>query len=327
MSPNVANPRVPDTPSSATPPKSVAGAVTVATETTKTPGALEEALRLLRSPAFRLAVGLAVGAHVIVFTLLRPVFVAQQFRETPPALTVSAAGWHEDLRTQADIANAEPLYLSTPRNYGNDSGVTTAPRIEDELVASPLGQFVPELSVRVGSPLPLDAQSKAMLPTSPHNASLQMQNAVLQNAAPHIRWPGGVDLSRLLPLNHWNVATTFGLRPQPGPNAPAPRQAWMRVEHTSTGEVVVQRSGVPFEEEALLELPPAVSGSNWRPAAFSVLVDLQGVVGEAIALPWIEGVSGTDNAAVDAAIRKFLATEARLSSRLAPGHYRVIIGP
>jgi hypothetical protein len=217
-------------------------------------------------------------------------------------VNVSAAGWHEDLRIQADIADAEPLFLSTPRNYGHDLDTVLIPRFEDDLGGALLAPSTPELSVLPDTPpLPLPTAS---------------------NVPPD----SGATLARLLPLSRWNVAATLGLRPQPGPAAPRPRQAWMRVEDITTGEVI-RLDGKPFEEEARLDLPSPVIGSGWNPAAFSVLVDLQGVVGEALPLPWITDTTGSGNIVVDAAMRKFLSTQAALSRRLPPGHYRVILGP
>ncbi len=63
------------------------------------------------------------------------------------------------------------------------------------------------------------------------------------------------------------------------------------------------------------------SQTDWQPAEFLVCVTAEGLLGRPV-----ETVSSNDED-VDAFLRDYLAKTARLGERLAPGVYRVVVGP
>jgi hypothetical protein len=216
----------------------------------------------------------------------------------PPAI-VSVLPLHAEWRVHMEMSSAAPLYLSTPFNFGYISPENPAyamTEVDGGVFSEP---FVPKLSVRSGLP------------------------AGLRDAVPATSAP---PLHRLLPLQFWDAAATFGTRSPSGAGFLAPRRAWMRIEDFATCETA-RLDGVPLERGVLLEFPRGADVSVWHPAAFSLLVDALGPVGPALPLPYFEDRVGTGNLDVDAAIRRFFATPPMPFTNLPSGHYRVIIGP
>jgi hypothetical protein len=235
---------------------------------------------------------LAQGALTAVFCSVAFVVPANP---APPVLHIENPEAPASLLERIDLMDSEPLYLPTPRNYGYENNAVVPADFDAGMGGPPLPPFEPEPRVRTGEPLfPPPAATPPALKT-------------------------------LLPLAHWRVAATLGLQAQPGPAAPPPRQAVMRVEDAATGEVV-RTGGAPLEMPVNLNLAPAVVGAPWRPAAFSHWVDRQGAVGAPVPMPWTDGAAGSGNPQVDAALRAFLATPAAIPP-LPPGYYRIIIGP
>jgi hypothetical protein len=291
--------------------------------------------------ALQVALVVAVVVHLAVLLLARPVFSVSPKAEAGAGemrrATVSAVPLPDDVRTRADIADSEPLYLHTPRNYGYDSSVSRPVRIEDELGGPPIAAPEPVLFARPGAPLPLDTSPSADRTAATATAT----TAAAASTAPSASRAALPEVWHLLPLQRWNVAATLGLRPLPAPVARPPSQPWMRVEDIATGAVVLAE-GKPLEVEAALNLPPEVSGTSWHPVAFSVLVDSLGVVGLPVPLAWGGDAetgakarvgAGTrvasGNETVDAAIQRHLTSGAggAVLRQLPPGHYRVIVLP
>ncbi|MDR2982015.1 MAG: hypothetical protein LBV12_07175, partial [Puniceicoccales bacterium] len=125
-------------------------------------------------------------------------------------------------------------------------------------------------------------------------------------------------LSDLLGLEHWGIAQTMGRLTQPKFELYA-RQAFLRVEQMADGSLV-------FEEPVKIGINVGDSGDEWRPVAYVCSIDLQGLVGPPLEVPWTDNGLGTGKPEVDALIRNFLGT-LPLSSRLRPGQYRLIVGP
>ncbi|MDR2863020.1 MAG: hypothetical protein LBV54_03975 [Puniceicoccales bacterium] len=242
------------------------------------------------SPLLRVALACAVIAHAILLALFQPVITVQT-KSTPDGVVFTRAGWSAELQREWSLLDTEPLYMPTSLNYGYSVWDTSEDAQASELIGMPPREFTPQMGARPGTAL--------ALPTN----------------APEPSPP----LESLLSLSHWGVAATLGLQAQPGLAAPPPRQAFMRIERLEDSELVL-------EEPIRLGLTVDTAGEKWRPAAFSYWVDRQGAVSAPVPLPWTEDKFGSGNAAVDAAMRKYI-TASGLAARLRPGYYRVIIGP
>ncbi|MDR1497444.1 MAG: hypothetical protein LBS59_03390 [Puniceicoccales bacterium] len=261
------------------------------------------------------AVVCALLAHAALFAL----FGAAAF-QTPVALDssvmqIESAGAQASVREQTDLMDSEPLYLPTPKSYGYESNHGGAVRLDAEAEFPPIYVFQPELRARPGEALPLS-------PPPPTVDEKPDAAAAEPAIAPLAAKPA---LQTLLPISHWNVAATLGLQPQPGHAAPPPRQAVLRVENAVTG-VVVRVNGAPLEKNISLGLTAVADAAVWVPAAFSYWVDRQGVVGKPVPEFWTDGVLGSGNAELDAAMRAFLDIPGTIPP-LPPGYYRIIIGP
>ncbi|MDR2429407.1 MAG: hypothetical protein LBD14_00620 [Puniceicoccales bacterium] len=250
--------------------------------------------RFFRSRLTPLLVCLAV-AQVGVLVVFRPVVsVWKRAGGGVVGEGMLTEGWQGVGAEQLSLSDSEPLYLPTPLNYGHAGVWRGVGGLGDEgLGGAPVGAFSPVLHVRPGVALELPSRSPFVVPP----------------------------LDVVLPLRHWGVAVTLGRGPQPpGAGAPVPRQAFMRVESMVDGELV-------FEEAVSLGLSAVEAGEVWRPVAFSLGVDLLGVLGPPVFVPWTEGEAGSGNAVVDAALRRFMGSGVAVGARLRPGRYRVIIGP
>lgn len=240
------------------------------------------------TPLLRVALVSAVLFHIVLVVFFQPTFTVKK-GPSGREVAFSYPGWQRERQEQVSLSDSEPLYLPTSLNYGYSTGGGAAADVE--LGGAPLGGFSPELQVSPGAPLNLSGAVPLTVPS----------------------------VDAVLPLSHWGAAATLGRRPQPGPAAPAAREAFLRVERMADGSVV-------FEEPVALGLSVAEAGEAWRPAAFSYWVDLQGAVGAPVPVPWTDGGIGPGNAAVKEAMERFLA-RAALAQRLRPGQYRIIIGP
>jgi len=91
------------------------------------------------------------------------------------------------------------------------------------------------------------------------------------------------------------------------------REAFIEVRRVGDGAIAL--SG------PLSGLPSMVQQTTWAPINFLVAVNDAGMVGS----PLLEAGSGS--AEIDDSIRTFLEVDFRLGKRLAPGFYRVTVGP
>jgi hypothetical protein len=103
----------------------------------------------------------------------------------------------------------------------------------------------------------------------------------------------------------------FG-RADVSPPALAPRVAFM--------EIVAEKSGQRVLQKALSDTKPPGEGA-WEPLEFLVGVDAFGAVGAPVPVH-LSGIAEVDNY-----FQRYLAQTLRAGSRLAPGFYRVSIGP
>lgn len=88
----------------------------------------------------------------------------------------------------------------------------------------------------------------------------------------------------------------------------------MEVRRLDTGNVVLVHT---VEDSATL---PA-SRLDWQPAEFLVTVTAAGILGRPV------DTASSDIEEVDAFFRDYLAKTLHLGERLAPGMYRVVVGP
>ena len=86
-------------------------------------------------------------------------------------------------------------------------------------------------------------------------------------------------------------------------------------------EVTGERDGNRVLAEALAEARPPAAGALWQPVEFVAAVDAAGLVG----VPVLTRSSRL--AAVDGYFQAYLVKTLRLGERLAPGFYRVCVGP
>ena len=243
-------------------------------------------------PPLRKALLVAGFFHILVFLLARPVITFHKVENAPPA-TRFLLGFSGKANEDIALDDWKPLYLPTPWNYGQEASGHGMTELDMALGKSPLRAFTPVLRVTKGVPLPLfEEEEKTASPPT---------------------------LKALFALSFWNVAATLGRQPIPDYAPALARQAFMRVEESSTGRAVI-------EEVVSLGLSAKEVGEIWEPAVFSYWVDLHGVVGAATPLPSETGSTGSGNATVDSAMKQFLAN-ASLAARLGPGRYRVLIGP
>jgi hypothetical protein len=85
-------------------------------------------------------------------------------------------------------------------------------------------------------------------------------------------------------------------------------------------EVVAAAGGRPVLAEALTAAAPP-SDAPWQPMEFMAAVDAAGLVGPLVA------TLSSGAAPVDAYFRRYLADTVRIGARLAPGFYRISVGP
>lgn len=102
----------------------------------------------------------------------------------------------------------------------------------------------------------------------------------------------------------------FGRADTPVP-APKARGAFFEVVEAGTGRAVWS--------DTIVETPPAKGA--WQPVEFTASVDPAGLVGPLV----VTTRSGVEE--VDAFFAKYLARTLRVGERLAPGFYRILIGP
>ncbi|MDR3229036.1 MAG: hypothetical protein LBT53_06470 [Puniceicoccales bacterium] len=237
------------------------------------------------------AVFAVVLAGVFATALFSPVITVKTAPAAPQFRATIPSPEHQlALRGEIDLRDSEPLYLPTRWNFGHNTG-NAAPRRNSEFNELAPEAFAPELRAREGAPLPLGA----------------------------IPVPATPPLENLLPLRYWRAADSLGIQPVPPQTMPPPRQAYLRVERVS--------DSVVFFEETLHDIfPTEEAASRWQPAAFTIWVDLQGIVGAPVAVPWIDGTTGPGNAIIADAMRRHLSTPEFLA-RIPPGYYRVNFGP
>jgi hypothetical protein len=85
-------------------------------------------------------------------------------------------------------------------------------------------------------------------------------------------------------------------------------------------EVVAAGGGRPVLAEALTAAAPPAD-APWQPMEFMAAVDAAGLVGPLVAT--VSSGAGP----VDAYFRRYLADTVRIGARLAPGFYRISVGP
>jgi hypothetical protein len=93
----------------------------------------------------------------------------------------------------------------------------------------------------------------------------------------------------------------------------SPRTAYVEIRASGTGKLVFQA--------ALDDAHPPARSLPWQPMEFMAAVDPAGLVGPLV--PTFR--SGVDD--VDAYFARYLADTLRVGQRLAPGFYRVVVGP
>jgi hypothetical protein len=93
----------------------------------------------------------------------------------------------------------------------------------------------------------------------------------------------------------------------------APRTAYVEIREAGTGRAVFG--------QAVEDTHPPASSIPWRPMEFMAAVDASGLVGPLVPT----GRSGVDE--VDAYFGRYLEGTLRVGERLAPGFYRIVVGP
>ncbi|MDD2763995.1 MAG: hypothetical protein PHE83_08500 [Opitutaceae bacterium] len=96
-------------------------------------------------------------------------------------------------------------------------------------------------------------------------------------------------------------------------SSPAPRQGFIEVRETGSGEMVLA-----CQLDGPVALP---AGRDWQPAEFLVAVTAAGLLGRPV------DTASSDVEEVDAFFRDYLAKTLHLGERLPPGIYRVVVGP
>jgi len=137
---------------------------------------------------------------------------------------------------------------------------------------------------------------------------------------------GEAELSMNLPAAIAVPATPAGALGSEPPGAPflgfgradlhveplAPRGAYVEITDAGTGRTV-------FGRPVMDARPPA--STPWRPMEFMAAVDASGLVGPLVL------TAHSDVAEVDAYFGRYLAETLRVGQRLAPGFYRISVGP
>jgi len=114
-------------------------------------------------------------------------------------------------------------------------------------------------------------------------------------------------------LDAGKVGETFlGRGPEAGAGQLAARKAFVEVTMAMNGETVLAK--------ALPDAAPP-GGGGWQPTEFLVAVDAMGMVGPPIL------TESSRVPAVDSYFQNYLAKTLRVGERLAPGFYRICIGP
>jgi hypothetical protein len=85
-------------------------------------------------------------------------------------------------------------------------------------------------------------------------------------------------------------------------------------------EVIAQGTGLPVLSDTLTEASPPGEG-GWQPIEFAARIDAMGLVGP-LAITHRSGAEG-----VDEYFQRYLAKTWRVGQRLAPGYYRISVGP
>jgi hypothetical protein len=91
------------------------------------------------------------------------------------------------------------------------------------------------------------------------------------------------------------------------------RTAYVEIHEAGTGKTVFG--------EAVGDTHPPASSVAWQPMEFMAAVDAAGLVGPVVPT----ARSGVDD--VDAYFGRYLADTLRVGQRLAPGFYRIVVGP
>lgn len=241
----------------------------------------------------RWAAAAAGGAGVVVLLL----FAFQAPLPAPPASSVRPHK-AEVILLQPDAANAvvheqaamhdtTPLFLPTERN----AAARQPPRREPG--RSFLDNESPKLSIGEGG-LNLTAELPPIVTLNGKAPAAASPQDSLAAAAPS---------EMLIGFGRAETALTPG----------APRGGYIEVVAEANGRTVL-RSVVP-----LASAPPTAKA--WQPLEFLVAVDPAGLVGPLI----ITEDSQVEE--VNLHFRKYLAQTFRLGERLAPGFYRVVVGP
>ena len=91
------------------------------------------------------------------------------------------------------------------------------------------------------------------------------------------------------------------------------RTAYVEIHEAGSGRTVFG--------QAVADTHPPASSVPWQPMEFMAAVDAAGLVGPLV--PTVR--SGVDD--VDSYFGRYLADSLRVGQRLAPGFYRIIVGP
>jgi hypothetical protein len=194
-----------------------------------------------------------------------------------------------------------------------DSGARQSLLQEQAVFFDPTPLFLPTLWNASQRELPGAVQRKPdeIFGTFPAKLSFNEDRLVLQ-LGPVLTLPAGP--RDVLARNNRDPFFTFGREAVPLPELSA-RGAYVEVRSAGTGELILT-------EELTSAAPPRTDwGSGLQPPEYMAAVDRAGLVGP----PVLTTGSGSDE--VDGYFRDYLARNFRVGERLAPGFYRVVIGP
>ncbi|MBS0663577.1 MAG: hypothetical protein JSR48_09960 [Verrucomicrobia bacterium] len=182
----------------------------------------------------------------------------------------------------------------------------------DAALTDPTPLFLPTEWNAAQDPLPESARREPGSSFAGYPAKLKFaQNELTLTLPPPVEVPANPSLA----LELGRPPQTFlGLNPESNPvKQLAARKAFV--------EIVSARDGEPVMTEALSDASPPDSQGGWQPMEFLVAVDAMGLVGPPI-LTESSRVPG-----VDGYFRIYLEKSLRVGQRLAPGFYRISVGP